>query len=82
MFVLEWLANLILEEDVGGRGAFWRVGVPGLRVPLALFGGLVVVERDVGLALVLRKREKNQQSDETKERPYLSGPACHRRRRP
>jgi hypothetical protein len=31
---------------------------------------------------VLRKREKNQQSDETKERPYLSGPACHRRRRP
>lgn len=67
MFVLERLADLILEEDVGGRGAFGRVGVPGLGVPLALLGGVVVVEGDVGLALVLGKREKINKSDETEK---------------
>lgn len=60
MLVLELLANLVLKEDVGRRGAFRRVGVLWFRVALAFFGSLVIVESDVGLAFMLEKDENDE----------------------
>lgn len=62
MLLLEFLTDLILEEDIGRRGAFRRIWILWFGIPLALLGSFVVLQRAAGLAFVLRGREKIQHS--------------------
>lgn len=50
---LELLADLVLEDDVGRRGALRRVGVLGLGVALALLRAILVLRRECSLSLAL-----------------------------
>ena len=51
--LLELLADLVLEKNVGRGGAFGGIGVLGFGVALALLGAVAVLGREGSLALAL-----------------------------
>lgn len=51
MLLLEFLADLVLEEDIGRGGTLWGVGILGFGVALALLGSVWVLWGGGGSAL-------------------------------
>jgi len=45
VFLLEFFTNIVLKENVGGRGAFWRVRISGFASSLLYIGILFLVNR-------------------------------------